>query len=170
MRFFTKFTSLLLLVSILMIMNNCQRQDPSAEFKPLIDKYVGYWNTGNFEGIEDVLDPDFELRMTPKFEPELGIDTFKTSILKLREAYPDFKIVINEIIYDVDKAAALWTITATNTGPGRHPPTGKKIVVTGISIVHFKDGKIKDEWIAGNNGYWLTQLGFKLVPPENIKE
>ena len=34
-----------------------------------------------------------------------------------------------------------------------------------MSILHFKDGKIKDEWIASNNGYWLTQLGFELKSP-----
>ncbi|NOX87146.1 MAG: ester cyclase, partial [Chlorobi bacterium] len=62
-------------------------------------------------------------------------------------------------------AAARWTITATNTGSGSHPPTGKRIEVPGISIIHFADGKIKDEWIASNNFYWLKQLGFTLVPP-----
>jgi predicted ester cyclase len=65
----------------------------------------------------------------------------------------------------LDKIAALWTITATNTDPGSHPLTGKHVEVMGMSIIHFENGKIKDEWIASNDGYWLQQLGFKLAPP-----
>jgi hypothetical protein len=42
---------------------------------------------------------------------------------------------------------------------------------TDFHYFHFVDDKIKDEWIASNNGYWLHQLGFKLVPPfENQQE
>ena len=103
--------------------------------------------------------------MTPKFEAEKGIELFKESVTRLRKAYPDFNIEMNEIVYDIDKAAARWTITATNTGEGSFPPTGKHVEVIGISIVHFENGKIKDEWIASNNIYWLQQLGFSIVPP-----
>ena len=103
--------------------------------------------------------------MTPKYEVEAGIDLFKENVSKWRQAYPDFTIAVDEIFYTKDKAAARWTITATNTGEGWHPPTDKKVIVSGISIIHFLDGKIKDEWIASNNGYWMHQLGFKIVPP-----
>jgi predicted ester cyclase len=110
------------------------------------------------------------LRMTPEFKPEKGIDIFKENIIKLRSAYPDFHIEIKELIYNSDKLAGLWTITATNTGVGTHPPTGKHIEVKGMSILHFEDGKIRDEWIANNNLFWMTQLGFKIMPPETDAE
>jgi steroid delta-isomerase-like uncharacterized protein len=152
----------LLLLGIIFL--NCTNPNPATTFKPLIEKYVEFWNTGDFAEIEKILHPDFELRMTPKFEAEKGIEAFKESISKWREAYPDFNIELHEIVYDKDSAAARWTITATNTGTGLHPPTGKHVEVMGISIVHFVDNKIKDEWIASNNLYWLQQLGFKLVP------
>lgn len=35
-------------------------------------------------------------------------------------------------------------------GAGMHPPAGKHIKVMGISIVHFEEDKIRDEWIASN--------------------
>ena len=117
-------------------------------------------------GIEETLHPDFEMRMTPEFESEKGIDTFKENIIKWRTAYPDFHIDSKEWVFNSDKVAGLCTISGTNTGPGTHPPTGKQIEVTGMSIVHFKEGKIRDEWIASNNLLWLTQLGFELIPPK----
>jgi len=144
---------------------SCTEPNQSIKYKPLIDKYVDYWNTGNFEGIETILHPDFELRSTPKFEAEKGIEAFKESISKTREAYPDFHIEIHEIVYGTNAAVARWTITATKTDHGLSPSTGKHVEVMGVSIVHFIDNKIKDEWIASNDLYWLQQLGYTIIPP-----
>jgi predicted ester cyclase len=71
------------------------------------------------------------------------------------------------MIIDADKVAGIWTITGTNTGHGSTPPTGKSIEVKGISILHFKDGKIVDEWISGNELLWFQQLGYTLKSPVN---
>lgn len=161
----TRLSSILLLA----LLFGCTQSNPKLKYGPLIEKYVEYWNTGNFNDIETILHPDFELRMTPKFEAEKGTEKFKENISKWRTAYPDFHIELHEIFYDKESAAARWTITATNTGPGRHPPTGKHVEVMGISIVHFVDNKIKDEWIASNNLDWLMQLGYKLQPPSEDK-
>lgn len=136
-----------------------------AGCKNLLDRYIECWNTGNLENIEEVLHPDFELRLTPTYEPETGIETFKESVKKWRMAYPDFTVEILELVFDGNKAAVRWRITATNKGPGWIPPTNKKVDVLGMSFFHFKDGKLLDEWVASNNGYWLKQLGFTLQPP-----
>jgi hypothetical protein len=37
--------------------------------------------------------------------------------------------------------------------------------VPGMGTSHFIDGKIMDEWIASNNGYWIQQLGLKIISP-----
>ena len=141
---------------------NCYNQ---GNYEIMIAQYLDYWNSGQFENIQNLLCEDFELRMTPKFESEAGIDAFMKSVSNWRTAYPDFHITINEILYSNYAATVRWTINATNSGQGSHPPTGKRIEVPGISIIHFKDDKIKDEWIASNNYYWLQQLGFTLETP-----
>ena len=158
-----------LLIAVLLgtaILSGCRKPDPAVKLGPIIDKYVEIWNTGNMEGVEEILHPEFELRMTPEFEPEIGIEAFKESITKWRTVYPDFHIDLDEVVFTAEVGAARWTITATHSGPGWFPPTGKTVKVPGMSIFHFKDGKLKDEWIGGNNSYWLSQLGFELVPPE----
>ncbi len=147
--------------------NGCDKADQSASLKQKVDKYVEYWNTAEFEGIENIIHPDIEIFSSPKFESSSGIDHFKENIINLHSAYPNFKLVLDETIIDVDKAAGLWTITGTNTGYGSNPPSGKSIEVKGMSILHFKDGKIVDEWISGNDLLWLQQLGYTLNPPVN---
>ena len=153
------------LASILIF--GCAKQSNIDYQTQLVDKYVEFWNTGNFDGIEDMLHPEFELRSTPNYEVENGIDIFKESITKLRTAYPDFHIQLDEEIYSKNKGAVRWTVTATNTGEGSMPVTGKQVKVKGISIFHIKDNKIKDEWIASNDLHWVQQLGFTLAPPSD---
>lgn len=154
-----------LLASILIF--GCATQSDIDYQKQLVDKYVKYWNTGDFNGIEDVLHPEFELITTPTYKAEKGVETFKDVITKWRKAYPDFYITLDEEIYSNNEGAVRWTITATHTGEGNMPATGKRVEVSGISIFHIKDNKIKDEWIAGNDLHWLRQLGFTLVPPQD---
>ena len=153
------------LLPLMLISCSEQQKGTKAEFRWKIDKYVEFWNTGNFNDIHDILCEDFELRMTPQFESIPGIDSFMEEVTSWRKAYPDFNITIDETIYSNNALTLRWTITATNTGTGSHPPTGKRIKVPGMSIFHFANGKIKDEWIASNNYYWLKQLGFTLSPP-----
>lgn len=158
-------TKYLIIILLPIFFFSCNKVNYEEEYSGLIAKYKNFWNKGQFEDIEDVLHEDFEIRMTPKYESEKGIDLFKENITKWRTAYPDFKIEEIEIFYTEKQAGLIWEITATNSGEGWHPPTNKTIKITGMSIFHFKDGKILDEWIASNNGYWMTQLGFKIVSP-----
>jgi hypothetical protein len=44
--------------------------------------------------------------------------------------------------------------------------SGNKLNVMGISILHFKDGKIKDEWISSADLLWMQHLGYTLMPPQ----
>jgi len=156
----------LMLSVVLTLLSGCGENGTPDNVKDKIDKYVGYWNTGQFDGIENVMSEDFELLESPGYIPQKGIELFKQIIREMRTAYPDFHLVIDETVYGKDKIALIWSIVATNTGPGKIPPTGKMLKGQGISVIHFKDGKIKDEWLANNNLLWMTQLGFSVVPPQ----
>lgn len=79
-----------------LFLTGCTKSNPSEKLSPLLEKYVGYWNTGDFQGIQEIVHPDFEMRMTPEFVPERGIETFKETVIKWRTAYPDFRIDVNE--------------------------------------------------------------------------
>lgn len=143
----------------------CKPPDIIDQYQPLLKSYVDSWNTGNFSKLDQVVSPNFTLRMSPDFEPVGGIDSLKQVITHWRTAYPDFHIDIIEEIYCVGRIAVRWNITATNTGPGRFPPTGKKVHVQGMSLLHVEGGKLIDEWVFRNNLAWLTQLGYKLIAP-----
>ena len=110
--------------------------------------------------MQDIVSSQFELRMSPRFDPIRGIDSLKSSISYWRIAYPDFQITPDEVMYTQTVVAVRWTIRATNSGPGEHPATGKSVVVPGMSFIHFAECKIIDEWVWANELPWLQQLGF----------
>lgn len=147
---------LILLVSMIL---GCDQKDTTPQIMSQVDKLLTFWNTGNFEGIDDVLWEDFEMQMSPNFEAEKGIENFKESVLRIRKSYPDFTITIEEAIISGNAGAGRWIIEATSK-------SGEKLNVVGMSILHFEDGKIKDEWILNNDLLWLEQLNYTILPPE----
>jgi predicted ester cyclase len=158
-----------LLLTGLLFLTSCAQPDPSENLKPLVDRYVRAWNTGDLNGLEEVVSTQFELRMSPRFNAVRSLDSLKSSIAYWRTAYPDFHIDVDEVIYAPNAVTTRWTIRATNSGPGSHPPTGKAVLVPGMSIIHVSAGKIVDEWISANDLYWAKQLGFALAPTSPSK-
>lgn len=64
-----------------------------------------------------------------------------------RQALPDMKVEVNQILAERDLVAVHWTAWGTNTQAGMgFPATGRKIKVDGMTIFRFKSGKICEEW------------------------
>ena len=99
-----------------------------------------------------------------------GLDNVKKLITGTRTAFPDINLVLDNEIYVENKFAARFSFTATNTGPGEIPPTGKSVKVWGVVITNFANGKITEEWVGYNNQSFMEQLGYTLIPPSSYKE
>lgn len=146
----------------------CQQQkDYSAELKPLVDKYVEVWNTGNVDELDAVMDVNF-VRHAGATSAE-GLDNIKKLVTGTRTAFPDIKLVLDNEIYSENRFASRFYFTATNTGPGQFPPTGKPVEVWGVTIAHFENGKLTEEWVGYDNQSFMEQLGFTMIPPTQEK-
>ena len=163
-------TSSLFLFVVFIVLFGCQPQkpDPSQELKPIVDKYHEVWNGGNPDELDTIINSDFVYHSNQAPEVK-GTEGIKKVISSLRTAYPDLKLVIEDVLYSEDKEASRWVLTGTNTGPGEISPTGKSIRVWGESIIHFVDGKITEEWVAFDNQSLMEQLGFTMTPPKSSK-
>lgn len=138
-----------------------QKQDPSQELKPIVDKYKEIWNDGNLNELDAIMDSNYVFHANK--QPAVhGLDNRKKGISSLRTAYPDLKLVVEDELLSENGVAARWHITGTNTGAGEMPPTGKSVDWWGIAILHFSDGKIKEEWTAFDNQSLMEQLGYKM--------
>jgi steroid delta-isomerase-like uncharacterized protein len=68
---------------------------------------------------------------------------------RLRSAYPDFRIAVEDVIADGGRVSARWTMHGTQRG--EHfgiPPTGKPETIRGVGGLRVVDGKIAESWMA----------------------
>jgi predicted ester cyclase len=92
-------------------------------------------------------------------------DTFVDVATRAHAAFPDLKIVIDDVITEGDKTCTRWHFDGTHKGKARHSrlgdvkPTGKKVTVTGITIHRIENGVIVESWGATDKLEALEQLG-----------
>ena len=154
----------LFLIITFMISTGCQQQpDYSKELKPLFEKYYDVWRTGNLDDLNAIMDPNFTRHSDPGTSAE-GLVNLKKLISEFRAIYPDFNLESNEEIYSENKFAGRWTITFPSASAGR------EISIWGVNIIHFKNGKIVEEWDGFDNQSFMEQLGYIMMPPAAEKE
>lgn len=160
-----KIVAAILIISAGVLFSGCKSNKMSFAMQAAFEKYIGYWNTAQFEDIDKYVSRDYKMMESPGYEPRQGLDFFRKYIENTRVTYPDFKLTVNEVIFDAGRIAYIWTVTGTHLGTGEIPATGRTINGKGMSVLHFAEGKIKDEWRSNNNLQWLMQLGFTINPP-----
>jgi predicted ester cyclase len=160
------------LTTLLFFTIGCQQPDPALELKPKFDAGVEAWNTGNLDGLDDIIDSQYVRHVSPSTQSTSaeGLDSLKRVITNLRKIYPDFNLTVDDEVYGVDKAAARWRYTGTHSGHGNSLLTGKQISNTGMSIIHFKDGKVTEEWVIVDGLPVMQQLGYIISPPADDTE
>ncbi|MGA3090983.1 MAG: ester cyclase [Terriglobales bacterium] len=131
--------------------------------------YREVWREGKNETIHDLLDPDAVLEgQTGPQEKIRGPKEFAAFADRIRNAFPDTDIVIEDVFGIDDKVAVRWSATMTHSGAGLGvPPTGKRVTITGMSIARIENGKIVEGWDNWDRLAMLEQIG-AYRPPEAV--
>jgi len=163
-------TMIIPIILLLCFTFSCQQQVEEGiteeEAKAFSDRDLEIWNEGNLAIADELYDPDY-VGHAVELEDVVGIDAFKEDVTNVRTDYPDFKFTVEEIIVKDDKIVERWIATGTNTGTTSDiPPTGKKIRVSGVSIIHVVNGKFVERWTYYNEATVLRQIGFTFTPPQ----
>ena len=140
-------------------------EQSEKEMKKLVERSIEIYNTGDISIIDEICAPDLVRYFHGKKSSAVGIDAFKKGAKGHRNRYPDMKITIDEMIIAHDKVVFRYTYTGTQTGPGKIPPTGKRVTIHGIYIYKIVEGKIAEIWMYWNNQKWIEQLGYTITPP-----
>lgn len=83
------------------------------------------------------------------FPPNLPTNKegFKQFIYSLWRAFPDIRIIFEDIIIEGNKVAGRYYLTGTHKGEFLDlRPTDKQFKVNGMTIFSFRDGKILERW------------------------
>jgi steroid delta-isomerase-like uncharacterized protein len=95
-----------------------------------------------------------------------GLAEYKTRLMAFHAAFPDLHYTVEEQIAAGDKVVVRWTLRATQAKEYQgHPPNGKTMTVTGISIFRLADGKIQEIWVNMDRYGQMEQLGWLPATP-----
>ena len=122
------------------------------------------WNNGDFSQIETLVAAAYEIKHDPDDPWEgqvIGIDVFKERVLYSRNAFPDLRFDIQEMIAEDDKVVSSWIMSGTHLGDlPQLPATAKPFAISGMTIYYFAAGKVCGHWQAYDRLGFLGQIGF----------
>jgi len=99
-----------------------------------------------------------------------GPESVTQAVTMYRTAFPDIRVKVEDFIAEGDKVVARYTITGTHQGDLMGiAPTGKPIMMSGISIHRIADGKIVEEWDIYDRMGMMQQLGVIPMPEQEGK-
>jgi predicted ester cyclase len=118
------------------------------ENKAIFRRYVEeVSNKGNVDLVDEIFDRYVSHQSDGRTE-ERGPEDVKQFIGEFRQAFPDFRSIIEDQVAEGDKVVSRWSASGTHQGEFRGiAPTGNQIAVTGIGIFRFsEEGKVVESW------------------------
>jgi steroid delta-isomerase-like uncharacterized protein len=90
-----------------------------------------------------------------------GIEEFRRYLSTYLAAFPDTSVTVEDVIAEGDKVVSRYTVRGTHNGTTEEygPPTGKQMMIEGITIYHFKGGRLAEMWDRYDNLAVMQQLG-----------
>jgi steroid delta-isomerase-like uncharacterized protein len=119
------------------------------------------WNQGRVTTIHELMAPDAV--GIGQAGPEAvirGPQEFQAFVEKLRGAFPDIVVTLEDAFGNGDKVAIRWTATMTHRGDHLGmPATGKRVRITGISLVRIVSGRIVEGWDNWDQVTMMREIG-----------
>lgn len=129
-----------------------------AENTALARRFIDdIWNHGRSEAVREFVHPQavghfegFEVR-----GPEGVLPAWATML----GAFPDLKIIIQDVVAQGEIVVVRWTASGTHKGPHLgFPPTMKLVGFRGITWLRFSEGRIIESWDSWNQGRLFNDL------------
>jgi C-1 hydroxylase len=128
-------------------------------------RLVDAWMKGDIEALKEIFSPDYVYHNETGQAASLGL--LIEQLKKEMVMFPDRSMSNEELIAKGDKVVHRYIARGTHTGEvGGLAPTGNKLVLGGIEILRFENGKIVESWEVLNYLSLFTALGFELKAKE----
>ena len=107
-------------------------------------RYTSAWCSQDAASVAAFFAPNGSLRVNDA-AAAVGRDAIANVALGFMSAFPDMKVLMDDLTVDGDQAVYRWTLVGTNTGPGG---TGRAVRISGF-----------EEWRIGADGLIAESLG-----------
>jgi steroid delta-isomerase-like uncharacterized protein len=137
----------------------------AQENKAIVRRYWGVWEEGNTDLVDELLAPDYFNHTPASPDQPTGPEGVKEVVSMFRNAMPDLKVVIEDMIAEGDKVAVRYTLEGTHESElFGVPPTGQRLSIKSISVERVSDGKIREHWRITDGLDMMQQLGVTSMP------
>jgi steroid delta-isomerase-like uncharacterized protein len=135
----------------------------SPNKKVVVRWFEEVWNKGRADAVDGMFTVD---GLAHGLGPTIrGPAEFKVFHAAFRDAMPDMRIEIQDLIEEGDQVAYRWTASATHTGSGLgFAATNRRAEFQGLGIVRIRNGQIVEGWNAFDRLGLFQQLGVVNVP------
>jgi ketosteroid isomerase-like protein len=104
------------------------------EARQCVQKMYDIFNAGEIDRADEVLAPDFYSHPLKG-----GVEAVKKSWAATRQAFPDIRVVVEDLLADGDKVASRTRIHGMKAGSGDTQPMI-------MEFIRLKDGRIAEIW------------------------
>jgi|LakMenEpi03Aug12_release.lakeMendotaPanAssembly.Ray.scaffolds.fasta_scaffold641675_2 steroid delta-isomerase-like uncharacterized protein len=127
----------------------------------LIRRYFDeVWNQGKLNVLNEIISPDYINHNPGMPNPIPGPEGLKPIVAAIREAFPDLKYVIENIVVSDTQVAVHTIMHGTHQGDFLGiAPTNKVIRVNQMQIERIANNKIIEHWRVTDEYNLLKQLG-----------
>jgi predicted ester cyclase len=124
---------------------------------------VTAWNAGDLDGYLTLYDESIRLHgYAPAPLDKAGVRAYyqmiHNALTAVGAASPALRL--EDVIEQGDRIAARFMLTGEHRGPFMDvPSTGRSIALPGITIMHFRDGRVTERWATADMLGLLAQIG-----------
>lgn len=133
----------------------------NIESKEIAKNYMQIWNAGNDFLLDTWADNELNVEYTHFPKRLVGIDEYRRVLKQTYHSFPDIRISVHEVDVLDNKAILKWTYTGTHQKDTLFgvDPAGKKVNVSGLTILDISGGKVIREYGIVDNLSLIMQLG-----------
>jgi steroid delta-isomerase-like uncharacterized protein len=118
------------------------------------------WNKGHVLVADDLFTPTYTHHDSSTPDLGRGPESEKNRVTLYRNAFPDLRFTIEDIIAEGETVVARWSCRGTHKGDlNGIAPTGKQFNIAGVSIARFTNGKMFEGFVNWDALGLMQQLG-----------
>jgi steroid delta-isomerase-like uncharacterized protein len=125
------------------------------------------WNKGNLSLADQLFTPNYTHHDSSSPDFGHGPEGERKRATLYRNAFPDLRLTIEDLIAEGDTVMARWSGHGTHKGDlNGIAPTGKHVTISGVTIVRCVNAKLSEGYVNWDALGLMQQLG---VVPEFAK-
>ena len=122
------------------------------------------WNKGYVPVADELFAPTYTHHDSSTPDVGRGPESEKKRVSLYRNAFPDLRLTIEDLIAEGETVMARWSCRGTHKGDlNGIAPTGKQVTISGVTIARLLNGKLAEGYVNWDALGLMQQLG---VVPE----